>query len=405
MKTRWSGAVFLMATVLLAQNQNSGKSADQLRDLANQAKNSKDIQGEANYFCQAAALDEKKYEKKCSQAKEELSKVLAQFQADFAMGSQKLQQKDYAGALQDLQEIRFGPNKAGAQELMQQARIGINGGIPIDPASLAAFKTARDAYLRGDFDSAETQLKTVQSQALHSVVNQMLTNINVYRDTMKHADAMFQSGDLKGAEQKYQFAATIHQNGPGSPLDRLRDVLAAEARAEVATQEAADAHPATPDKPMQSAKMTHAAKSRNTSDRAHRQEGMNKIKDARQTEADGGKEGATESLQEDPKEATDSLNMGVADFYTSHFLQAEDAIGAYLQRGGKRYAGAAQFYLGASLSMQALLAASQNQPQVDAFRKQAQDHFLLAKQLHYKPIESAVSPKVFAQWAQAGDQQ
>jgi hypothetical protein len=395
MKAKWSGVVFLMTTALLAQNLDAGKKADQLRDLANQAKSSKDIQGEANYFCQAAALDDKKYGKKCSQAKDELSKMLAQFQADLAMGNRELQQKDYAGALRDLQKIAFGPNKAEAQELIQQAHIGINGGIPVDPASLAAFKSAREAYLRGDFDSAESQLKPIQSPPLHTAVNQMLTNISIYRDTMKQADAMFQSGDLKGAEQKYKFAVAIQQNGPGSPLDRLRDVLAAEAQAEVAKQQAppVDSHSASQGKSTQSAKMSRAAKSRSASETAHRQ-----------TEADAGKKAVPENLQEDPKEVADSLNTGVADFYASHFPQAEDAIGAYLGQGGKHYAGAAHFYLGASLSMQALLAAPQNQPQVDALHKQAQDQFLLAKQLHYRPIESAVSPKVLAQWTQVGDQ-
>lgn len=406
MKAKWTGAVFVITTALLAQSPDGGKTADQLRDLANQAKNAKDIQGETNYFCQAAALDEKKYEKKCNQAKDELGRVLAQFEADLAMGSRELQQKDYAGALRDLEKITFGPKKAEAQELLQQARIVVNGGIPVDPLSLTAFKAAREAYTRGDFDSVESQLKSVQSPALHAQVNQMLTNINVYRDAMKQADAMFHSGDLKGAEQKYQFAAAIHQNGPGSPLDRLRDVLTAEARAEVAKQQAAaDVHPVPQDKPTQSSKMNHGAKSRNVSALAHRQEVTGNLKDMRQRETDAPKNSPSENLWEDPKAAEDSLSAGVADFYGSHFSQASDAIGAYLQEGGKRYAGAAHFYLGASLLMQALLASPQNQPQIDVLRRQAQDHFVLAKQLHYKPIESTVSPKVFAQWTQAGDQQ
>lgn len=406
MKASWSGAVFLMTTTLLAQSLDGGKTADQLRDLANQAKNSKDIQGEMTYFCQAAGLDEKKYEKKCNQAKDELNKALAQFQADLAMGRQELQQKDYAGALRDLQKITFGPNKAEAQELMQQAHIGVNGGIPVDPQSLTAFKAGREAYLRGDFDSAESHLKSVQSPVLHAPVSQMLTNINVYRDTMKQADGMFQSGNLKGAEKEYQFAAAIHQNGPGSPLDRLRDVLAAEARAEVAKQQpAADVHPVPQAKSQHFSKMNHAAKSTNVSGAAHWQEVAGNSQELSQTGTDAGKKRVSKHFEEDPQQAANSLNTGVADFYTSHFLQASDAIGAYLQEGGKRYAGAAHFYLGASLAMQALLASPHNQPQLDALRKQVQDHFLQAKQLHYKPIESAVSPKVFAQWTQAGDQQ
>lgn len=323
MKAKWSGVVFLMATALLAQSQNAGKSADQLRDLANQAKNSKDIEGEVSYFCQASALDEKKYGKKCKQVKEELSKLLAQFQADFAMGSRELQQKDYGGALRDLQKITFGPNKAGAQELMQQARIGLNGGIPIDPASLIAFKTAREAYLRGDFGLAESQLRLVQSPPLHAAANQILTNINVYRDTMKQAEALFQTGDLKEAEHKFQFAASILPTGPGSPLDRLRDVLTAEAKIEVAKQSAADElakhsaaddiRPALQVKPSPT-KLKHTSKSKDVFDSRNHQIIPNSTKDMRQTETNASKKGVSENSQEEPQEIIDCLNRGLSDF-------------------------------------------------------------------------------------------
>ena len=33
------------------------------------------------------------------------------------------------------------------------------------------------------------------------------------------------------------------------------------------------------------------------------------------------------------------------------------------------------------------------------------EQFVLAKQLHYVPLRSAVSPKILAQWAQTGDTQ
>src|SRR5262249_18082388 len=145
-----AGVVLFMATVMMAQSPDAGKNAAQLQDLASHAKDSGDLQSEADYLCRAAALDAKKYGKKCDRAKDELAKALAQFHADLGMGRTELQRKDYPGALRDLGKITFGPNKAEAQSLMQQARIGIGGGTPIDPASSAAFNAAREAYLRGD---------------------------------------------------------------------------------------------------------------------------------------------------------------------------------------------------------------------------------------------------------------
>ncbi len=421
MRVKLSGAVILVATAMFAQTPNTGRSADQLRDLASHAKESGDLQSEADYLCQAAALDGKKYGKKCDRAKDDAAKALAQFQADLGMGRTELQRKDYPGALRDLGKITFGPNKTEAQELMQQARIGLSGGIAVDPVSLAAFKAAREAYFRGDFDVAESQAKNVRSPAIQGAANQLLANINVYRDVMKQADAMVHNGDLKGAEQKYQLAVTIQQNGPGHPAARLQEVQAAEAQASTAKPQP------QPASTVQSAisggatqppsKVNHAAKVKNSLDTARQKETQSNLKnapqaykgapalDARRTEAVAGKNSVLEETQEDPKAMKGNLTEGVADFYASHFSHADDAIGVYLHSGGKQYAGAAHFYLGASLLMQALLTSPNNQPQADALRQQARDQFAFAKQLHYKPIESAVSPKVLAQWTQTGDQQ
>jgi hypothetical protein len=101
----------------------------------------------------------------------------------------------------------------------------------------------------------------------------------------------------------------------------------------------------------------------------------------------------------------DSLTEGVADFYASQFSHADEAIGLYLRDGGKHYAGAAHFYLGASLLSQALLTSPKDQAQAEVLRHRARDQFVLAKQLHYKPIESDVPPKILAQWMQPGNQQ
>jgi hypothetical protein len=420
MKIKLSGALFVAATALLAQTPSTGLNADQLRDLASHAKDYGDLQSETNYLCQAAALDVKKYGKKCDRAKDDAAKALAQFQADLAMGRTELQRKDYPGALRDLGKITFGPNKAEAQELMQQARIGISGGIAIDPASIEAFKAAREAYIRGDFDTAESQAKHVQSPALQTATNQLLTNISIYRDNMKQADVMVHNGDLKDAEQKYQFAAVIRENGPGHPVDRLHEVQAAEAQAAKAKPQpvpAAAIQTATPGKATQSPpKVNYAAKAKTLLDTGRRAETQGDLKgalqayntalelDGRQAEAFVGKKRVLAEMQEDAKATEGNLTEGVAEFYASHFLHADEKIEKYLQDGGKHYAGAAHFYMGASLFMQALLTSPKDQLQGNALRQRAREQFVLAKQLHYQPIESAVSPKVLAQWTHTGDQ-
>jgi hypothetical protein len=425
MKMRISGAVLVAATAMLAQTPslpptlglNTAQKLDELRRLANQAKEYGDLKTEALYLCQAAALDAKKFDKKCDRAKGDEAKALAQFEADLETGRSEMQRKDYAGALRDLGKIKFGPNKAEAQQWMQQARVGLSGGVPVDPASLEAFNAARAAYNRGEFDAVEPLVRRIQSPVIQAAANQLLANISAYRDAMNEADAMVHKGDLKGAEQEYQLAASIRRDGPGHPDQRLREVQA-EAKAATAAslpQPVASAPLPSSTKPMRiTTRPNHAAGSRNSLIAAHRETTNGDVKGATQAgNAGGGPDtqraagivgtlGATDQTQKSSA-SDDNLKEGINQFYASHFFQAADTIEVYLQGEEKRYAGAAHFYKGASLLAQALLTSPKDQPRADALRVQAENEFELARQLHYKPIESAVSPKILAQWTQTGE--
>ena len=423
MELKWGGILLLAATAMMAQTSNQDKSADQLRDLAGIAKNSGDLPANANYICQAAALDSKKYVKKCARAKEDANNALLQFQINLNTGRTEIQHKDYGGALRDLATITFGPNRPEAQDLTQLARIASNGGTPVDLASYEAFKSARAAYARGDFDIAQSEAKRVQSPPLQNAINKLLTNISIYRDMMKQAEALTRSGDLKGAEQKYQFATLIKQNGPGQPQDRLQELRAAEAQAANAKPAPPPAQPPVPVQPQALSKAPPPAQTSNNRGKTkissnpathERRQGLGE--DARQlpksSQANAQKTGdvsdkkaAPENIQQDSKEAEESLTQGITDFYASHFSHANDAIEVYLQGGGTRYAGAAHFYLGASFFTQALLTSPDDRPRAESLRQKAQAQFTAAKQLHYKPVESAVSPKVFGEWTQIGNQQ
>jgi hypothetical protein len=416
MKLKWGGILLLAATTMMAQISNQDKSADQLHDLAGIAKNSGDLLANANYLCQAAALDRKKYEKKCTRAKEDANNALLQFQIDLNTGRTEIQHKDYGGALRDLGKITFGPNRPEAQDLMQLARIASNGGTPVDLTSYEAFKSARAAYGRGDFDVAQSEAKRVQSPPLQNATNKLLTNISIYRDMMKQAEALTRSGDLKGAEQKYQFAALIKQNGPGQPQDRLQELRAAEAQAANAKPAPPPAQPPVPIQPQALSKASQPTQTSNNRARTKissipaphddaRQLPKSSQANARKAEDASDKKEAPGNIQQNSEPVEESLTQGVTDFYASHFSHANDAIEVYLQAGGTHYAGAAHFYLGASFFTQALLTSPNDRPRAESLRQKAQAQFAAAKQLHYNPVESAVSPKVLAEWAQIGNQQ
>ena len=215
-----------------APASRTSQSADELRDLANKAKGAGDLQSATNFICQAAVKDDK-YAKRCEKSRVDLEKILVQYQADLNMGRTEIQRKDYGGAIRDLSRISSGPNKEEALELLQQARVG-SGQISPDAASQMALGAARAAYESGNFDRAEALLKRVQTPGARYAANQMLTNMTVYRDTMKQAETLVHNGDYKGAAAKYGFAAAIQPKGPGQPQQHLREAQETEVQAEAA---------------------------------------------------------------------------------------------------------------------------------------------------------------------------
>jgi hypothetical protein len=418
MNVKACGALLLMTTTLLAQTPDAGKNANQLNDLANIAKSKGDLQAVADNLCRAALLDAKKYAKKCDRAKTDATKALDQFQGDLGTGRFELQHKDYPGALRDLGKITFGPHKSEAQELMQQARVALNG-TSSDQASIAALQAAQAAYDSGDFDAAENNAKKVQSPALQSAAHQIITNINVYRDTMAQADALARQNRFRDAEQKYQFAATIKGTGPGHPADKVKQMQAAEAQVgqskpqlQVQQQPPVQAPQASALQP----KANNAARVKDALSLASRDEASGDLKgalraynsalllDSRLAEAVTGKQRVMAEMQEDPKALEDSLIEGISAYYASRFTQADEALNTYLQANARHHEGAAHFYLGASLLSQALLLSPKDVAQGDALRQQALQQFALARQSNYRPLKPAISPRILTQWTQISTQ-
>jgi hypothetical protein len=407
---------------MLAQNAQPPKTLDQLRDLANQAKSSGDLQGEANYFCAAAEQDAKKYDKKCEKAKADLSKAVEQAHANLNMGRSELQHKDYQGALRDLGKITVGPDREAAQELIQQARLE-SGQMSPEQFSTTVLQQGKEAYARGDFDKAELLLTQVRTPDTQHTASQLLTNINIYRDSMKQAAAMAASGDYKGAAQKYQFAAMIQPNGPGDPKKHLQDTQDAAAKQD---QETARNTPAPvpapapasvqPASQLPKTKVNSAAKIKTLLADAHRKEEGGDLQgamqaynaalqiDGHQSDALAGKKRIMAAMATDPAALEESLTQGIKAFYASQFAQAIDAINVYLQDGGQQFKGAAHFFLGASLLSQAILSDPKNQDAITSLQQRAFQEFSLAKQLRYAPPVAAVSSKIITQWMRTGNQ-
>jgi tetratricopeptide (TPR) repeat protein len=419
MKIAMITMLLLIATAIQAQNPQPGQSADQLRDWAKQARKSGDFPGEANYLCQAARLDAKKYEKKCEKAREDLQKTLMQFQADLDMGRAEMQHKDFPGAVRDLSKITFGPYKEQAQALIVQTRLE-GGMLPPEQASQLALATAGTAYAHGDFDKAEDMLKRVQSPSMKAAANQLEANITLYRTTMKQADAFAQSGDFKSAAEKFQAAATILPDGPGRPLENARNALEAQVKADQEKarqaslqQQALQLTQAPTESPQ--GKGNSPEKIKGILRVAHREEVAGNLKgalqayesvlrlDGQQADASSGKKRVLEQMKNTQQSIEADLIEGITQFYVSKFDAAEEAIGRYLQSGGGEHVGAAHFYLGAALLCHGILTDPKSATNGTDPRHQAEDQFALAKQLHYAPLPTAVTPRILAAWTQVGD--
>ena len=399
---------------------SSGQSAAELHELSDRAKSAGDLQTATQLLCQAAARDER-YAKRCDKAKTDLEKILLQFQADLNMSRTEIGRRDYGGAVRDLSRITFGPNKEEAQQLLQQARIA-SGQISPETASQMALSAARAAYEAGNFDRAQVLLQHAQSPGSRVAANQLITNMQVYRDTMKQAESLARSGDYKGAAGKYGFAAAIQPKGPGQPQEHQREALDAETKAEAAeakqreaqrlqAQQAAAAAKLPPAEAP--AKMNYAARIKSLLAVAQRLEATGDSKgalrgydavlklDGLQKDALAGRRRALESMTQDPQALEQALVQGVMDFYASRFAEASEGIRVYLQGGGKTHSGAAHFFLGASMLSQAILGTPEDRSSAVDLQAQAKKEFLLAKEQHYKPPQGAVSPKILGSWSEA----
>jgi hypothetical protein len=381
-----------------------------------EAKAKNDLDQAATFMCQAAALDQQKYEKKCERARADASAQLKTSDALLATSKFELQQKDYQGAIRDLSKISSGPHKEEAQQLIQRAKDSIASSTP-GGASLAAWRAAQAAYQQGDLDAAFAQVSRVRTESLQPQVQQMLTSINMYRAAMNEGNDLAKGSNYRAAKQKYAFAAIIKNNGPGDPQAQAAkmDALLAQqatdaAKAQTAKQEALEKPQPDEQQASKSAATDVArkiklalAKARLAEQKGDLQAALDAYSGvlalrATQKEALQGKQQVLSQLQQDPQAVESSLENGVRSYYASNYQQANDSLSLYLQGGDLHNAGAAHFYLAASMISQSILEDPHDQAEAATLKKNAEQQFELAKQARYRPVEAFVSPRILLEW-------
>jgi tetratricopeptide (TPR) repeat protein len=395
------------------------KQADDLNTKSKAAMKQKDIEHAVEYLCDAAKLDPGKYSKKCDSIRQQATSQLTEFEGLFGTGKFEFEKKDYAGAIRDLSKISFGPHREDAQRIIQEA----NGLLknPSQPAdtSMQSLRAAQAAYESGDFASATAAANQVKATNLQPIAQQILTNIRVYNETIEQGDASMQSGNYAAAQQKYNFALGIKNNGPGNPADKLKQISALLAPAEkpaqpVVADKSASRPAANKSKSVGQAPPDNSLKIKNSLAEAHSDEDKGDLQaalavyeqvlslDPQQADAVTGKQRVSDAIRKDPRALEDTLINGIRSYYQSHLTEARDALSLYLTSGGTRSKGAAYFYLGATFMTQAFLSDPKNKAHHDSLQQSAVQEFQLAKQEHFKPVEKYVSPKILAVWNQSG---
>jgi tetratricopeptide (TPR) repeat protein len=409
MKAVWWSAAMLAATMTMAMQGQDNANAKQLADAAKHAHDAGDLPKQAEDLCRAAVLDPK-FQKRCDKAKEDLSKALSQFEASYNQAVFEARHKDFAGAVRDLSKITFGPHRAAAQALLPQLRVVTYMGSP-EEISRTALQLANAFYAAGKLDEAESWLKYVTVPGMQEVLKQMETNIRVYRSTMRAANQLLTQQDLNGAAQKFQFAASIVPNGPGDPKGQLQQIQTQMAAIQHSTDQSNTQQAVSKPKDANTAKIQSLLETGSKDEARRDMRGAAKAYaavlalDPNQKDAIAGRMRAAARPAGTPKALEALLQQGVTQFYAAQYMQASDMISSYLSKGGKLHEGAAQFYMGATLTAMRIVANPQDTQHGDELRQQAQRHFQAARKLKFEPVKNAVSPKILDQWTQTGDTQ
>ena len=115
MKNR-SAALFLLLGLLLAAPHAIRAEKDEINARYKEAMARNDVEQAMSILCDAAKVDPKKYEKRCTNAQVDANKQLQKFEILFNTGKAELDRKDYSGAIRDLEKITFRSSQGGGAE-------------------------------------------------------------------------------------------------------------------------------------------------------------------------------------------------------------------------------------------------------------------------------------------------
>lgn len=410
----WWAIGLVMGLAMLPQVARGDDQAGQLRDKAKQAHAFGLLDQEASYLCEAAKLDPNRMTKRCDEARTRAAGKLQEFEGDLGTAKFEFAHMDFPGAIRDLEKITFGPHNAEAQHLLDQAKAVEAAGGPT-AFSQSALRQAQTMYGAGNFAGAVEMANRVMTPALRGIADQIVRNVEIYRETMATGDELASAAHAKEAGEKYSFAMSIKANGPGDPAGKKQrmEALAAEQQQQAASSVAASKVAPPPASALSAdttikmgrllARARHAERAGDLRGALTAYEGVLGM-DATLAHAVAGRARVQAMMARKPIVYTAALLAnGIRGYYQAHFDEAAESLSSYLATERKQNQGAAHFYLGASLISEAMLGtADGGEPESGGdLRRSATEQFRLAHTAGYRPVESQISPKVMTEWIHA----
>jgi hypothetical protein len=434
MNLRWIACALCIlssAALLRAQTAQDKQNAKQLFERASSETGAK----QATDLCSAKKLDpnNKEYSKDCEAAEDALrrsdNKQMQLVESDFTSS-------DWASTISDARYVSsyFPEIRGHADELVARAKGKQDAAnhpaqppqqtpAQVDP-SQGLFDRVQADWKSNNFDDALIAAKGITSQTWISAAQPTVTNITNYQKLMADAKAKEQSSDYEGARAQYISAANLKPDGPGEPTAQAQRLLQT---IEAKKQPPPPPAPAQPPPPTQVAtanptpKPTAIPKPQDDSAKV-----ATLLAEAQRAETDGklpfalarfqailaiqlgnpdamaGVARVQQKISSDPQQLKLTLVEAIRDFYDSKLPDAKAALGFYLNTPQARSAGAAFFYLGATLVAQSRLDPSQTKQAGTSVPPEALADFQKARAAGYKPLPQYVSPVLMKAWNSAG---
>ncbi len=263
------------------------------------------------------------------------------------------------------------------------------------------------AWNKGDFDAVASLTQSITNPDTKAAANVYVNDVNQYKGYIDQAQKMAASNPQEAIRQ-LTLAMNLNPNGPSNPAGRIADLQKA-----MQTKSAPPPPPTLASKAAVNSSADNAKKvskllddARNAEKQGNQQEALRdyamvlKLQPGNQ-DAQSNTDRIEQAIRSDPAAAKNELISAIRYFYQSQFDDAQRALMNYLESPQTaQNPGVADFYLGATLIEQSMLATPREQWQGPT--QNALSAFKEARKANYNPVRAYVSPALLKVWDSTG---